>query len=170
MFVATVGTGTGTSPTGVACKASDVMNYYDGNTITALWNYAQHLLDERQLYWHHDLRPVSPGAINLTSGDTGNVDMSHTANNPSIASATNKNADLTPDGKGGYSLTSDAQPYWDDCSTRDAVALTGKNIGDELNAPACPGAGSRAASGRPRPHRRADRGGQVRTADLNLHP
>ena len=34
---------------------------------------------------------------------------------------------------GGFSLTSDAQPYWDDCSTRDAVALSGKNIGDELN-------------------------------------
>ena len=31
-------------------------------------------------------------------------------------------------------MTSDAQPYWDDCSTRDAVALTGDNIGDELNA------------------------------------
>ena len=30
--------------------------------------------------------PSSPGAINLASGDTGNVDMSHTANNPSIAS------------------------------------------------------------------------------------
>ncbi|HET6793554.1 MAG TPA: alkaline phosphatase family protein, partial [Acidimicrobiales bacterium] len=34
---------------------------------------------------------------------------------------------------GGYSLTSDAQPYYDDCSTRDAVALNGTNIGDELN-------------------------------------
>jgi phospholipase C len=44
------------------------------------------------------------------------------------------NADLTADGQGGYSLTSDAQPYWDDCSTRDAVALSGQNIGDELNA------------------------------------
>jgi phospholipase C len=37
------------------------------------------------------------------------------------------------DGKGGYSLISDAQPYWDDCSTRDAVAMSGTNIGDELN-------------------------------------
>ena len=31
-------------------------------------------------------------------------------------------------------MTSDAQPYWDDCSTRDAVAMSGTNIGDELNA------------------------------------
>ena len=28
--------------------------------------------------------PSAPGAINLASGDTGNVDMAHTANNPSI--------------------------------------------------------------------------------------
>ena len=132
-FIATVGTGTGTSPTGVACKSSDVMNYYDGNTVTALWNYAQQFAMSDNSYGT-TFGPSAPGAINLASGNTGNVDMSHTANNPSIASATNKNADLTPDGKGGYSLTSDAQPYWDDCSTRDAVALNGTNIGDELNA------------------------------------
>jgi phospholipase C len=28
--------------TGQACNADDVMNYYDGNTVTAMWNYAQH--------------------------------------------------------------------------------------------------------------------------------
>jgi phospholipase C len=78
--------------------------------------------------------PSAPGAINLVSGDTGGVDTTHEANAPSIATAAEPDADLTPDGKGGFSLTSDAQPYWDDCSTRDAVALSGKNIGDELNA------------------------------------
>jgi phospholipase C len=31
------------------------------------------------------------------------------------------------------SLIGDAQPYWDDCSTRDAVGMTGRNIGDLLN-------------------------------------
>ena len=55
---------------------------------------------------------------------TGNVDTSHLANNPSVSTATSPDGDLTPDGKGGYSLTNDAQPYWDDCSTRDAVALS----------------------------------------------
>ena len=109
------------------------MNYYDGNTVTALWNYAQHYAMSDNSFGT-TFGPSSPGAINLVSGDTGGVDMAHTANNPTIATAATPNADLTPDGKGGYSLTSDAQPYWDDCSTRDAVALTGKNIGDELNA------------------------------------
>jgi len=57
--------------------------------------------------------PSSPGAINLASGDTGDVDTSHMANNPSVATASDPNADLTADGKGGFSLISDAQPYYD---------------------------------------------------------
>ena len=44
------------------------------------------------------------------------------------------NGDTVTDGKGGNSLIEDAQPYYDDCSTRDAVSLTGKNVGDNLNA------------------------------------
>ncbi|MGZ4543970.1 MAG: phospholipase C [Blastococcus sp.] len=132
-FPQTVGTGGGKSPTGAPCVAGDVMNYYDGNAVTAMWNYAQHYAMSDNSFGT-TFGPSSPGAINLASGNTGGVDMAHTANNPSIATAAKPNADLTPDGQGGYSLTSDAQPYWDDCSTRDAVAMTGTNIGDELNA------------------------------------
>jgi phospholipase C len=132
-FPQTVGTGTGKSPEGNNCVAGDVMNYYDGNTTTALWNYAQRYAMSDNSYGT-TFGPSSPGAINLASGNTGGVDMTHTANNPSIATAASPNADLTADGQGGFSLTSDAQPYWDDCSTRDAVAMSGTNIGDELNA------------------------------------
>ena len=132
-FPQTVGNGTGTSPEGGKCVAGDVMNYYDGNTVTALWNYAQRYSMSDNSY-ATTFGPSSPGAINLATGDTGGVDMTHTVNNPSIATAASPNADLTPDGQGGFSLTSDAQPYWDDCSTRDAVAMSGRNIGDELNA------------------------------------
>jgi phospholipase C len=131
-FPQTVGTGKGTSPTGAPCVAGDVMNYYDGNTVTAMWNYAQHYAMSDNSYGT-TFGPSSPGALNVVSGSTGGVDMTHTAMNPSIATAATPNADLTPDGTGGYSLTSDAQPYWDDCSTRDAVAMTGRNLGDELN-------------------------------------
>src|ERR1700761_5708341 len=31
-----------TSATGTGCIAAESMAYYDGNTLTALWNYAQH--------------------------------------------------------------------------------------------------------------------------------
>ncbi|MDT4891997.1 MAG: phospholipase [Pseudonocardiales bacterium] len=132
-FPQTVGTGTGKSPTGAPCVAGDVMNYYDGNTTTALWNYAQQYSMSDNSYGT-TFGPSAPGAINLVSGNTGGVDMAHTANAPSIATPAKPNADLTADGTGGYSLTSDAQPYWDDCSTRDAVAMSGTNVGDELNA------------------------------------
>jgi phospholipase C len=132
-FPQTVGNAGGKSPEGNTCVAGDVMNYYDGNTVTAFWNYAQHYAMSDNSY-STTFGPSSPGAINLISGDTGRVVVAHTANSPSIATAAKPNADLTPDGHGGYSLTSDAQPYWDDCSTRDAVAMSGVNIGDRLNA------------------------------------
>ncbi|MBS1886709.1 MAG: alkaline phosphatase family protein [Actinobacteria bacterium] len=131
-FIESLGNGGGKSPAGAPCNKETVMDYYDGNTVTGLWNYAQHYAMSDNSYGT-TFGPSSPGAINLISGNIGDVDMTHTANNPSIATPTSPNADLTANGKGGYALTSDAQPYWDDCSTRDAVALSGKNIGDLLN-------------------------------------
>jgi phospholipase C len=106
------------------------MNYYDGNTV-AMWNYAQHCAMSVNSFGT-TFGPFSPGAMNLASGNTGAVDMAHTANNPPIATAM-KRTPTHSDGQGHFSLTSDAQPYWDDCSTRDAVAMTGQNIGDKLN-------------------------------------
>jgi phospholipase C len=131
-FVQSVGTGSGKTPFGTPCEPKTVMDYYDGNAVTALWNYAQSYAMSDNSYGT-TFGPSAPGAINLIAGDTGGVDVTHEANAPSVATSTSPNADLTADGKGGFSLTSDAQPYWDDCSTRDAVALGGPNIGDELN-------------------------------------
>ena len=132
-FVQSTGVDAGsTSPGGSPCLASQVMDYYDGNTVTGLWNYAQHYSLEDDSFGV-TFGPSAPGAINVAAGDTGDVDATHTANNPSVSTSTSPDGDLTPDGKGGYSLTNDAQPYWDDCSTRDAVAFNGENIGDVLN-------------------------------------
>ncbi len=124
------------------------MNYYDGNTVTALWNYAQRFAMSDNSF-SPTFGPSSPGAINLCPGYTGGVDTAHEVNSPTIATTDAPNADLQSDGQGGYSLIGDAQPYWDDCSTRDAVGKLGKNIGDELKTPASHGAGSRVASARP---------------------
>ena len=124
-FITTVGTGSGTSGTGQPCKAGDVMNYYDGNTVTALWNYAKRFALSDNSY-DTTFGPSSPGAINLVSGNTGNVGMT--------INGADTNGDTVSDGRGGKSLISDAQPYYDDCSTRDAASLTGRNIGDQLNA------------------------------------
>jgi phospholipase C len=121
-FVTTVGTGSGTSPTGQTCNAADVMNYYDGNTVTALWNYAQQFAMSDNSF-DTTFGPSSPGAINLVTGNTGTVGLQIKGPNNTV-----------PDGKGGFSLIGDDQPYYDDCSTRDAVSMTGNNIGDLLNA------------------------------------
>ena len=124
-FVTTVGTGSGTSPTGQPCHASDVMNYYDGNTVTGLWNYAQHFAMSDNSF-NTTFGPSTPGALNLISGNTGGVGL--------MINGAATNGDTVPDGVGGTTLISDAQPYYDDCSTRDAASMTGKNIGDLLNA------------------------------------
>ena len=127
MFPQTVG-GKGTTPTKSGpCNPDDVMNYYDGNTVTGLWNYAQHYAMSDNSF-STTFGPSSPGAINLISGNTGSADMAHTANDPA------GKGELVADGNGGFSMIGDPQPYWDDCSTRDAVAMTGKNVGDLLNA------------------------------------
>jgi phospholipase C len=133
-FVQSVGTDGGSkSPFGAPCDAKLVMDYYDGNTVTGMWNYAQHFAMSDNSY-STTYGPSSPGAINLISGNTGGVDTAHMVNSPPVSTPTSPDGDITPDGKGGYSLTSDAQPYWDDCSTRDAVAMSGQNLGDVLNA------------------------------------
>jgi phospholipase C len=124
-FITSVGNGSGTSAVGQACKASDVMNYYDGNTVTGLWNYAQRFAMSDNSFGT-TFGPSSPGAINLASGNTGTVGKT--------INGADTNGDTVPNGKGGLTLVNDAQPYYDDCSTRDAASLTGQNIGDLLNA------------------------------------
>ena len=48
------------------------MGYYDGNTVTALWNYAQHFaMSDNSTTPTSVRRP--PGAINLISGQTNGV-------------------------------------------------------------------------------------------------
>jgi phospholipase C len=129
-FISTVGTGTGKSPTGQPCQARDVMNYYDGNTVTALWNYAQHFAMSDNS-WNTTFGPSSPGAINLASGNTGGVDPAKEIRG---VVKDKPDGDVVTGGDGTDSLIGDAQPYYDDCSNRNSAALTGQNVGDLLNA------------------------------------
>ena len=124
-FVTSVGAATGTNGPGQPCKASDVMNYYDGNTVTGLWNYAQHFAMSDNSFGT-TFGPSAEGAVNLVSGDTGGIGK--------MINGADAFGDTVSDGNGGHSLIEDAQPYYDDCSTRDAASLTGANVGDELNA------------------------------------
>ncbi len=117
LFVQTVGTGPGTDGI-LTCNNTDVMGYFDGNTVTALWNYAQHFAMNDNSF-STTFGPSSPGAINLISGQT--------------AGATGVSGNTSGDIANG-SLIGDAQPAFDNCDTRESASMSGKNIGDLLSA------------------------------------
>jgi phospholipase C len=48
---------------------NQVMDYYDGNTVTAVWNYAQHFAMSDNFHGS-TFGPSTPGHINLVSGNT----------------------------------------------------------------------------------------------------
>lgn len=109
---------------GVLATSGLTMGYFDGNTVTAYWNYAQHYaMSDHQ--FDVIFGPSTPGAINLISGQTNGV-----------VNDQNAKGEMIPDGGGGYTLTADPDPLGDVCSrTSDAlVHMTGRNIGDLLTA------------------------------------
>jgi phospholipase C len=102
------------------------LGYYDGNTVTALWNYAQnYALNDNS--FGTTFGPSTPGVINLVSGQTNGI--TEILNGQS-------NSYEVDDGNGNYSLVGDADPIGDVCSspTRNQVQMSGKNIGDLLSA------------------------------------
>ena len=117
-----------------------VMDYYDGNTVTALWNYAQHYALNDNSY-DNQFGPSTPGALNLVSGDTENT-----------VAVGGANANIN-----GGVMQGDAEPRFDQCSNTGSnlesvevkvggqqeslmlpggttAEMTGKNVGDLLNA------------------------------------
>jgi phospholipase C len=102
---------------GGSCKPTEesfVMNYFDGNTVTGLWNLAQHFsLSDNS--FDTQFGPSTPGAINLISGETGGAEP---ANDPSVS-------------ENGTDI-GDADPFYDQCGGQ-VLKMTGRNIGDELN-------------------------------------
>src|SRR4051794_36175869 len=58
-----------------------VMDYYDGNTVTALWNYAQRFAMSDNSY-DTNFGPSTPGALHLVSGQTGGAVNHPTARRP----------------------------------------------------------------------------------------
>ncbi|MFI2205126.1 phospholipase C [Streptomyces sp. NPDC020192] len=118
-----------------------VMDYYDGNTVTALWNYAQHYsLGDRS--YSSVYGPSTPGALNLVSGQTHGVismDPKTGTENPQQTSTPDPYAVKSPDAKGVGTVINDPDPAYDDCSgkghtsTNALASMQGKNIGDLLN-------------------------------------
>jgi phospholipase C len=112
-----------------------VMDYYDGNTVTALWNYAQHFAMSDNNY-DTNFGPSTPGAINLVSG----MDGAGYAVNPTTGAVEPDPGSVSPLNSAGLgTIYGDLDPAYDDCSddshtsTNPVGVLTGQNIGEMLN-------------------------------------
>ena len=114
------------------CPPGIVMDYFDGNTVTGLWNYAQNYAMSDNNF-DTTFGPSTPGALNVISGDTGGAK----ALTPAWAASPSQPATSTAVNDG--SMNGDVDPYYDTCSdtnhtTTGALGeLTGENIGDLLN-------------------------------------
>ena len=72
MFPASVGTGSNSFCAPMYAWGKDkglVMGYFDGNTVTALWNYAQQYAMSDNSYGT-TFGPSTPGLLNLVAGNT----------------------------------------------------------------------------------------------------
>jgi phospholipase C len=109
-------------PAGPLGTTGLTMGYFDGNTVTALWNYAQHFAMSDNSYGT-TFGPSTPGAINLVSGQTNGV-----------VELLNGKGGTTDGGHGSTTLISDVDPNGDVCSSPAKVLATfgGPNIGDAL--------------------------------------
>jgi len=120
------------------------MDYFDGNTVTALWNYAQHFAMSDNSYGT-TFGPSSPGAVNATAGNTygaicgpaSAVYQAPTCGVPKGALQANPGQS---EAQGPGTMYSDADPYYDVCSaTQDRnsapadIQMGGRNIGDLLD-------------------------------------
>ena len=122
---------TGTLPNGHPFSCNDpnlgpnsTLGYYDGNTVTALWNYAQHFAMSDNSFGT-TFGPSTPGLLNLVAGTTFEASitngLSATGN---IAGGSTSGADI-----------GDPDPSFDKCSnpTRTQISMSGQNVGDLLN-------------------------------------
>jgi phospholipase C len=117
-----------TNLVGKGCNPSITMGYFDGNTVTGLWNYAQHF-SMNDNFFGTTFGSSTPGAINLISGQT------HGAN-PQYLNITYHGLNLWFVSNG--TLIFDANPLYDKCfnpTTKSfpLASMSGTNVGDLLN-------------------------------------
>jgi phospholipase C len=102
---------------------NSVMGYFDGNTVTALWNYAQHFAMNDN-FFGTTFGPSTPGLLNLVAGTTFEGSITNglgAAGN--IAGAATAGA-----------VIGDPDPAGDNCSNpkRTQITMSGQSVGDLL--------------------------------------
>jgi phospholipase C len=120
--VGTAGPPPNAPPQAVTTKGL-TMGYFDGNTVTAFWNYAQKFAMSDNSYGT-TFGPSTPGLLNLVAGQTNGV-----------AQVINGTGSETNGGNSTLTVVGDPDPLNDVCSapTRNQVQMSGRNIGDLLH-------------------------------------
>jgi len=115
---------------------ASTMGYYDGNTVTAMWNYAQHF-SMSDNSWGTTFGPSTPGALNLVAGNTYSGTLAPLRPNGKPSSAGGNIANGATTG----AVIGDPRPLLDDCVASNPkfqnvnqITMSGKNVGDLLNA------------------------------------
>ncbi|MGD1212845.1 MAG: alkaline phosphatase family protein [Candidatus Acidiferrales bacterium] len=133
-------TGTG-STAGSPCNdygkgTGVVMGYFDGNTVQAIWNYAQHFAMSDNSYGTM-FGPSTVGALNLIAGTTATATLVPKKPNGNAASPSGNIANGSTTG----AAIGDPRPGFDDCASTTPglansaqITVSGKNVGDLLNA------------------------------------
>lgn len=126
LFPAFVGT-PGPPPTGIPIFDTPRLNlgYFDGNSVTAMWNYAQNFAMSDNSY-STSFGPSTVGAINLFSGQTNGV----------TATLNGTGNEVSGGSDGSLTVIGDPNPLGDVCSspTSNQVTMGGKTIFDLLHA------------------------------------
>ncbi len=150
---------TGNGPTRAQCVVPNlpnptpndyaVLDYFDGNTVTGLWNYAQHFAMSDNSFGT-TYGPSTPGALNLVAGNTypalcaARTGATAAAGDPDVYDG---KGDVKPcpggvstaappgstAGTGTGTVVSDPDQYYDACANpKITAALGGSNLGDLL--------------------------------------
>ena len=118
-----------------------VMGYFDGNTVTAIWNYAQQYSMNDNSF-STMFGPSTIGALNLVAGTTSLATLLPLTPN---GKAANPGGNIAGGRRNPFLKTGaaigDAMPGFDDCvltnpklQSASMITETGKNVGDLLNA------------------------------------
>jgi phospholipase C len=111
------------------------MDYYDGNTVTAMWNYAQQFAMSDASFGS-TFGPSTPGALNLIAGQTHGATALTSVTHQKTTDAFTV---VSPDANGVGTVINDPDPAYDDCSdknhtsTNNLASMSGQNVGDLLN-------------------------------------
>jgi phospholipase C len=112
------------APPAVVLTKGMNMGYFDGNTVTAIWNYAQHFAMNDNSFGSQ-FGPSTVGVVNLVSGQTNGIAQNF---------PTTSTADEVSDGNGGFTLIGDRDPFGDICSSKSStVQMASRTVGDILS-------------------------------------